>query len=66
MFAADHDVADLAVSATPPTETRRRAAELATGVHDGTTVASPASWLTRPDSASASEARTIILVGMQP
>ncbi len=32
VFAADHDVADLAISATPPTESTRRAAELATGV----------------------------------
>lgn len=32
VFAADHDVADLAISATPPAESRRRAAELATGV----------------------------------
>lgn len=31
VFAADHDVADLAVSASPRSETGRRAAELATG-----------------------------------
>jgi len=31
VFAADHDIADLAVSATPPTETQRRAGRLATG-----------------------------------
>ncbi|WP_395725081.1 nicotinate-nucleotide--dimethylbenzimidazole phosphoribosyltransferase [Nakamurella sp.] len=32
VFAADHDIAELSVSATPPGETRRRAADLATGV----------------------------------
>jgi nicotinate-nucleotide--dimethylbenzimidazole phosphoribosyltransferase len=32
VFAADHDVADLGVSASPRTETGRRAVELATGV----------------------------------
>lgn len=31
VFAADHDIAELAVSATPPSETRRRAAALAAG-----------------------------------
>jgi nicotinate-nucleotide--dimethylbenzimidazole phosphoribosyltransferase len=31
VFAADHDVASLVISATPPDRTRRRAADLATG-----------------------------------